>query len=153
MIMAQKKFRTAVFAAAAILLISHSAPCLGRSMEQLHVTIILASNNGPSGIDPAAAYLKGALSRLNFSSYRLLQRLTLPVTQNSPSTLALPEGKSLEISYNGTEGNYTSINVRIMGDGYDYVNTSCRLLPGTPFIVGGPSTSRGSIIIAITPAG
>lgn len=139
---------------------SSAPPRQAASTATTAEVIILHATNDGTGIDPKIGKMP-ALGQPPFSSYnsyKLLDRVTLPLAKGKPSTTKLPTGRELMVSLKdvvepkkpGEPRRYLVTASIQKPDG----NTFMPLLevsakPGEPFFVAGQNYKGGSLVIGI----
>lgn len=117
---------------------------------QTRVRIIEASNVG-SSIDPSLTDVHDQLGTLfNFTSYRLLRDLNLPLVGNRPVEVPVHRGRSMEVTLFGEHRKTVELRIRIKRDGTNILDTQVRLSQGRTVLIGGPKHGEGVIIFAVS---
>jgi hypothetical protein len=118
----------------------------------IEVRMVLASNDPRGGTDPGLGPIASQLRQaLAYSSYRLLSAQAGAVAADRPWRIAVPGGRSLEITAPSAQGPGIALVVRMLAGGTPLVHTTVRLARGgPPVLVGGPPFESGVLLIAIS---
>jgi hypothetical protein len=115
--------------------------------------IIEASNTGSGGGEAgiASAVLADLRRTFQFKHYRVLG--TVAGTAHVGSTWTTPlasTGFALEATPRSVDGAAIKLDVRLLRGGTPVVTTSISLAPGGQVLIGGPTTTAGSLIVALS---
>jgi hypothetical protein len=114
------------------------------------VLVIHGTNCDKASVDPEI----GEVPPLKYNCYKLLERKTLTLTRGTPSTMALANGRTFRVVYNGPSADKaprfklaTSISAPT-GTGFNPL-AEVTAEPGKKFHVGGFAYQNGSLLLAI----
>ncbi len=133
-----------------IILFATAGPLSGADAAEIRVEVIHASNTD-QGFDTSLARIHRQLSDLfNYSTYNLLEEKTLTGAIGTRQQMALPAGRSLEITPVRSDGKFLDLHVVIRDGPRNFLDTDFRLAHQGTILVGGPRHDGGVLIIAIT---
>ena len=120
------------------------------SSVTIQVLVIAASNTG-EGVDPRLEKLQKRLKDFSFSSYQVLTEQTLTLDLNSEEKIALPGGRSLEITPRKFEkSGKIRIHLHVLSESQaKLVDAEYAIEPGGDLLVGGMKHGDGSLLIAL----
>ena len=111
----------------------------------LEVRIIVGSNGG-GGVDPSLSGVAGQL-RARFGHYNAFRQVrveNVTLTQGATRSVSLPNGQSVNISFEGMSGSSYRLSVSMPGGGGTLTSP-----PGGIFFVAGPPFEGGTIIVSV----
>ena len=118
---------------------------------QAHVRalLVLASNQRGES-DPRLAPFEPNLRRiLRFESYRLAGEGQATVAAPGSANVAMGRGHTLSIDADKSDGRGLHLRVNWQADGHSLMNTGLSLRPGTPAVLGGPSSGKEGEVWAV----
>jgi hypothetical protein len=115
----------------------------------LHATQV----DGAGSIDPRI----GSMPQLKkppfsaYNTYKLLDRKVVPLEKGKPSTYALQNGRTLDVTLIDVAGDKRyKVSARINKDGKDYLKSEVTAAANEPFFVAGQSHQGGILVLGIT---
>jgi hypothetical protein len=114
------------------------------------VLVIHGTTCATPSVDPAI----GDVPPLKHNCWKLLDKKLLPLAQGTPSTMALPNGRTFQVVYNGPTGEKPprfKVGASISkpdGAGFNPL-AEITAEPGKKFHVGGFAYQNGSLVLAI----
>lgn len=111
--------------------------------------VILATKCSEKKVDPAIGDVPPSMG---YECMKLLDRKTLPLTQGSPSTASLPNGRTFQLAYNGPADKRYKVTASISppdkGPGFTKL-ADITAEPNKTFNVGGFSYQGGVLVLAV----
>lgn len=126
---------------------AEAQPAAGPKAE---VLVIHGTTCATPSVDPQI----GDVPPLKHNCWKLLDRGLLPLTQGTPSTMKLPNGRTFQVSYNGLTAEKAprfKVGASISkpdGAGFNSL-AEITAEPGKKFHVGGFAYQSGSLVLAI----
>ena len=114
------------------------------------VLVLHGTTCAQPSVDPSI----GEIPPLKHNCWKLLDRKTLPLTQGTPSTMPLANGRTFQVAYNGATGEkpprfkVTASISKPDGAGFNPL-AEFTAEPGKKFHVGGFAYQNGSLVLAI----
>lgn len=133
-------------AAAVVLLLTVAVaqPARADGRARLDVRIIHATKGDPY-VHPSLQDLAQHFRRFGgYERFTLLGRQSMELAMEQTGTMALPNGKSLQLIYRGTSKEYVKLRF-IMGD----LQMNIRVHEGGVFFHGGTQYGGGALVIAV----
>lgn len=120
------------------------APAGGPTAE---VLVIHGTQCDKPAVDPAI----GEAPPLKFNCYKLLDKKALGLKQGQPSTMALPNGRTFQVAYNGMDKARYKVTASISKpDGAGFMPLAeIAAEPNKKFHVGGFAYQGGALLLAI----
>lgn len=136
---------------------SSSASAPAPAALNADVLVMHATNRG-GGIDPRVKHLSAQLTKPPFSAYdtyKLLIDKRLPTPLGGGGELALPDGRTLRVTYKGLADSRSEPRYKVVATisdpkGKDFLpllEVAAKL--GEPFFVAGQSFDKGILVLAI----
>ena len=134
----------------ALILFAHSVVASPDAPVAIDVGVVVASNEGTT-MDPALSSIRNKLkSMFNYSSYRMVDRLTRTLSVGETGDFGLPGNRSMRATPVPAEGNKVRLAVQIMEGDRNLLSTTLGLTRGGMVLVGGPSYQKGVLILIIS---
>lgn len=120
------------------------------STAKAEVLVIHGTQCDKPSVDPAI----GEVPPLKYNCYKLLDRKLLPLTQGTPSTMQLANGRTFQVAYNGLSSDkpprykVAALISAPNGVGFNPL-AEITAEPGRKFHVGGFAYQNGSLLLAI----
>ena len=125
------------------------SPAHAQSPLQVGVRVVKATK-GPEGVDPRLKDVAQDLkSVLNYSSFTLLNQASLNLAANSTGKVALPGGRSLELTSLGLSGSRARLQVRLVERGKETFSTVLAVVNRGSAVIGGPAFEDGVLLFSI----
>ena len=116
---------------------------------RVHVTILIASNEGDDFNLVNDAYRDQLIELFSYSAYRQIETVPAMLNRAERVRLPLPDDFELVLTLQGTERGRILVQSLIRKDGLQYLDTILSILdPGVVFL-GGPPAQEGSLIIVL----
>jgi len=126
---------------------AEAQPAAGPKAE---VLVLHGTTCTTPSVDPSI----GEIPPLKHNCWKVLDRKTLPLTQGTPSTMQLANGRTFQVAYNGPTGEkpprfkVTASISKPDGAGFNPL-ADITAEPGKKFHVGGFAYQNGSLVLAI----
>jgi hypothetical protein len=131
------------------ILITQADQAWSETTIDLSVKTILASQK-PGRDDPNLKSFKDGMKDVfGYSSYKLLSRDNLKLTQDNSGRISLPGNRSMKITSKGISGDRVTLQVEMFRDNKQIFQTVVRLLNDSEVTVGGPKHEDGNLLINI----
>lgn len=143
---------TKIFSAAAafLLTVSSALPAYAAApIAQIHVTFLIASNEGNDFNLVNDAYRDQLLKLFSYTSYTQIDDVLTNLERAKRETLELPDGYQLMLTLQDVEKGRVQVQAMIRKENTRYLDTVVSILrPGVVFL-GGPSAQGGTLIIVL----
>ncbi|MBI4970629.1 MAG: hypothetical protein HZC17_02185 [Candidatus Omnitrophica bacterium] len=120
---------------------------------QISVIVALAIPGGDK-VDPRLSAIESELNNtFRKSSYEQLEEMRFDLASQQIESRPLPGGGELGVQLVGADPGRFTLNVTIISNGTQVLNTNFTIARGGTIIVGGPSYKEGNLVLAIKASG
>ena len=130
-------------------LFSSFLPVQAEPTVPIHVTVIIASNQGQDYDLVNDDFRDQLLQLFSYSAYHQVDELNRDLSKAKPEIVSLPDGYELKLNLQGEEKGRVMVQAAIRKGNQQYVDTTLSILrPGVVFL-GGPPAQGGAIILVL----
>ena len=126
------------------------APSLEAADSARVEVILVEAGNGDGGVDSSLKQYAGTLQRLfRFGSYKQVNRKSLQLDVPGKGSVTLSGGQQLTLSSDGGSKGGLVAELTWSRGSKRLLHTRIQLRPGSPAVLGGPSTGKGGSYLLI----
>jgi hypothetical protein len=114
----------------------------------LQVLIVLGTPTGK--VDPRAQDLARQFADMNIRGFKVLDEKALVLGDGQSGAIALPDGRKLELQLLSRTAQAAKVRIQMSRGAQTKLDTTVNIQRNRTFVVGGPKTEEGKLIIPVT---